>query len=63
MVKKPFMVSHSQLIPLIGVPSQVVYPNQLTYRSWGQQVPMYGIPQDQSTGVPPLVYGIMVQPQ
>ena len=58
------MISHSQPVPLVGVPSQVVYPNQPTYRLGGQQVPVYGIPQQpQSTGVPPLVYGIPVQSQ
>ena len=49
MERKPFMVSHSQPVPLIGVSSQVVYPNQPTYGSGGKQVPVYGIPQAQST--------------
>ena len=44
MERKPFMVTHSQLVPPVGVPSLVVYPNQLTYRSGGKQVPVYGIP-------------------
>lgn len=63
MARKPSMVSHSQPVPLVGVPSQAVYPNQLTYGSGGKQVPVYGIPQQQSTRVPPPVYGISVLPQ
>ena len=60
MARQPYLVSHSQPVPPVGVPSQVVYPNQPTYGSGGQQVLVYGIPQAQSIGVPPLVYGILV---
>ena len=45
MVRQPSMISHSQPIPPIGVPSQAVYPNKPTYGLGGQQVPVYGIPQ------------------
>ena len=62
MARKPSMVSQSQPVPPVVVPSQVVYPNQLTYGLVRKQVPVYGIPQQpQSIGVP--VYGILVQSQ
>ena len=63
MVRKPFMVSHSQPVPPVGVPSQEVYPNKPTYVLGGQQVLLYGIHQAQCTGVTPVIYGTPVKPQ
>ena len=64
MVRKPFMVAHSDPVLPVGVPLQLAYPNELNYGSGKEKVPVYGIPrQPQSTGVPPPVCGIPVQSQ